>query len=73
MSDVLFGMLFALGLFLVGLWGRRNAANLVPPTLGAEPREKKELELRRGAVTLIVLAVLITLGVVARVVFTLLR
>jgi hypothetical protein len=34
---------------LVGLWGRRNAARLVPSTLPADERARRERVLFRGA------------------------
>lgn len=37
--------------FLVGWWGRRHVAALVPPTLPPDEREKRERTLRRGALT----------------------
>lgn len=68
-DDVLFGLLFAAILLLIGWWGRRNAATLVPPSLSAESRARKERELRRGAFAMVGFGVLVMLGVVARLVF----
>jgi hypothetical protein len=73
MSDVVVGTLLAVLIFLLGLWARRNLANLVPQSLSPYRREKKELELRRGAYALMGFAVFIAIGVVARIVFTLLH
>lgn len=71
MTDVPFTLLFAAILFLIGLWGRRNLNGLVPSTLSAHGRAKRERELRRGTSVLIGFATLIALAVVARVLVTL--
>jgi hypothetical protein len=68
-ADVLLGLVLAAVLFLIGWWGRRNAAALVPPSLSAESRARKERELRRGAFALIGLGVLVFVGVLARLIF----
>lgn len=69
MTDVPFALLFAAVLLLIGLWGRRNLAGLVPSTLSAQGRAKRERELRRGALALIAFSVLIALATLARVVY----
>lgn len=53
--------------FLVGLWGRRHAAVLVPMGLPPDARERRERSLRRGAVACQVVGVLfaVTGGVAA--------
>lgn len=45
-AALLFG---AVALVLVGTWGRRRAADLVPPGLAAEDRERQIRVIRRGA------------------------
>lgn len=49
-------------------WGRRNAAELVPATLSAERRQREERKIRRGARSLLLFAVLLTLMAVVQVV-----
>ncbi|MFJ8816602.1 hypothetical protein [Amycolatopsis thermoflava] len=59
---VLAGVFF----FAVGRWGRRNAAGLVPPSLSAAGREKKERGLRTGALSCQIAGVVfVLLGVAA--------
>ncbi|GAA5161639.1 hypothetical protein GCM10023321_46200 [Pseudonocardia eucalypti] len=71
MTDVLFTLLFATILFLIGIWGRRNLNGLVPSTLSAEGRAKRARELRLGTSVLIAFAVLIALATLARIVVSL--
>lgn len=68
-EDVLFGVVLAAVPLVLGWWGRRYAAALVPPTLSAEARTRKERELRRGALALSALGVLVLIGVLARLIF----
>jgi hypothetical protein len=73
MTDVLVATFVACVLLAMGLWGRRNAAGLVPPSLSTYGQIKRARELRRGATTLIVVSTLLLIGVVVRLVMTLIR
>lgn len=51
---------------LVGVWGRRNAASLLPATLSTEDRRRKLVVYRRGALACQIAGVLlISVGVVS--------
>ncbi|MDN5747983.1 MAG: hypothetical protein L0H64_05640 [Pseudonocardia sp.] len=51
---------------LVGVWGRRYAASLLPPTLPAEDRRRRAVVYRRGALACQVAGVLlISVGVLS--------
>lgn len=64
--DLLIGTLLAAGLFLIALWGLRNVANLPSPALSTQRRLRKQREIRRGAYTLMALAVVVMVGVLIR-------
>jgi hypothetical protein len=68
MIEALVGVLTAAGLFSIGLWGRRNATQLVTRSLSLTRRRRKERQLRHGAMILMGLAVAIVIGVVFRLV-----
>lgn len=61
----------AAALIGVGMWGRRNTADLVPPTLSAVGGAKRWRVLRRGTVSAIgggvLIAVLATVGLIMRI------
>lgn len=64
----LLGLVLAGALFLVGVWGRREAAALAPGHLPAKDRARRERTLLRGALACQVTAVaaaLATLGSLA--------
>lgn len=44
-------LVLAAVLLVVGRWGRRNAAGLVPSSLSASARQDKERVVRRGGTT----------------------
>jgi hypothetical protein len=73
MSDVLVAALIACVLLPLGLWGRRNVAGLVPPSLSTYGQIKRARELRRGATTLIVVSAVLFIGAAARLVTILIR
>ncbi|MCQ4079214.1 hypothetical protein NGB36_00925 [Streptomyces sp. RB6PN25] len=51
-------MALALGLMLVGRWGRRRAAALVPASLSGTDRDRRIVAMRRGALACKALGVL---------------
>ena len=51
-------------MFLLGRWGRREATALVPPSLPAAERTKRERVYRRGAMVLQIVGVLFLLVIV---------
>ena len=51
-------MALALGLMLVGRWGRRRAAALVPTSVCSTDRDRRIVAMRRGAIACEVLGVL---------------
>lgn len=61
----LVGLALAGGLFLVGVWGRREAGALAPGHLPARDRARRERTLVRGAIacqTTAMAAAVVTLG-----------
>jgi peptidyl-prolyl cis-trans isomerase C len=71
-NSMLVSYAIAAGLIGVGIWGRRNTADLVPPTVSQVEGAKRYRVLRRGTVTLIgggvLIAVLASVGLVMRIV-----
>lgn len=49
-SSVWVALVFAAVLFIIGMWGRRNAGNLVLSTLSPSAQRAKHRSIRRGAV-----------------------
>jgi hypothetical protein len=66
-------LVLAVGIFLIGLWGRRNATDLVPSSLSPIRQVQKARQFRRGALALILLSVAMVLDVAVRVVYGLLQ
>jgi hypothetical protein len=66
-------LVLAVVIFLIGLWGRRNATDLVPSSLSPIRQVQKARQFRRGALALILLSVAMVLDVAARVVYGLLQ
>jgi hypothetical protein len=59
-------LLLGAAVFLVGVWGRRNAVSLLPPSLPERDRERKVVVYRRGATACQVAGVLLAgVGVVS--------
>jgi hypothetical protein len=53
-SSALTALLFAAVLITIGVWGRRNADNLVLTTLSPSQQQAKRRGIRRGAIALMV-------------------
>ena len=49
-SSVWVALVFAAVLFAIGIWGRRNADNLVLRTLSPSAQRAKQRSIRRGAI-----------------------
>jgi peptidyl-prolyl cis-trans isomerase C len=71
-SSMLVSYAIAAGLIGVGIWGRRNTADLIPPTVSLEEGAKRYRVLRRGTVTAIAggvfVAALATVGLIFRII-----
>lgn len=57
-------LLIAVGLILLGVWGRRNAARLVPTALSPYGQALRFHQYRRGATTLVFVGVYAFVAVV---------
>lgn len=57
----------AVGVFVVGHWGRRHVAELVPSTFTVAARDRKIRQYRRGSVVCQVVAVVLLVYVVGRI------
>lgn len=66
MTPAVLAFALAAGSLAIGRWGRRNAAELVSPSVSAYGRAKQERSLRRGAWSLTIFGTFVAvLGVVS--------
>lgn len=64
--NMLGSVVLGAAVLLVGVWGRRNAASLLPATLPAEDRRRKVIVYRRGSLACQIAGVLlISVGVLS--------
>ena len=73
MIPVVIALIFAAGLFAFGEWGKRNAAQLVPPSIPKGDQAKKERQMRRNAKIMQYSAAFLVLLVVISVAVNLIR